>query len=612
MAAKLRVGRRRRALTWSQGLVLPGALLWTLALAQAPPPAVVAPAAPPANTAEVTTTDAPATFSSRVNLVMVPVIVRDRQGRPIGTLHKEDFLLFDQGKPQIISRFSLESGIVPAVIPAESNVDAGEPAPAASPAGVSPSGTSPSDIAGHFIALLFDDLHVEIGDLQEVRTAAERYLTESWDPASRAAIFTTSGQTTLDFTDDRAKLRETLANIRPHPGRIRSGSDCPDLTYYMADQIEQSAGGGVIQGSVLDVTVQEIMRNCPPPSPQVTPQEQQQALQQAQLQAMTEARRVVNLGDRDTRMALGVLKDVIRRIALMPGRRSIILVSPGFMLQAEHHFDETELMDRAIRASTTISSLNARGLYTLTPGGDASQRGSVDPLKVQYQRESALAEDSILAELADGTGGTYFHNNNDLLKGFEQLATPPEFVYLLGFTAQSLKFDGSFHALKVSLKAANGLGVQARRGYYAPRHANNLEDQAREEIQEALFSRDESNDIPVDLHTQFFKTSDAAAKLAVIARLDLRHLRFRKAEERNRNTLTVTAGLFDRNGIFISGLQKVVGMQLRDQTLQTVMNAGISVRTNFDVTPGTYVIRVVVRDSEGQTMSARNGAVEIP
>ena len=603
MAVKQRVERRRRALTWSQGLIVPGVLLWTLALAQGPPPAAVA----PPSTAEVTTTDAPATFSSRVNLVMVPVVVRDRQGRPNGTLHKEDFLLLDQGKPQTISRFSLESGAAPVVIPAESNAEAGE-----QPPGTTAPAASPSNIAGHFIALLFDDLHIEIGDLQQVRAAAERYLTESWDPASRAAIFTTSGQTTLDFTDDRAKLREALQRIMPHPTRIRGGSDCPDLTYYMADQIEQSAGGGVIQGSVLDVTVQEIMRNCPPPSPQVTPQEQQQVLQQAQAQAMTEARRVVNLGDRDTRLALGVLKDVLRRIALMPGRRSIILVSPGFMLQAEHHFDETDLMDRAIRASATISSLNARGLYTLIPGGDASQRGSTDPLKTQYQRESALAEDSILAELADGTGGTYFHNNNDLLKGFAQLATPPEFVYLLGFSPQSLKFDGSFHALKVSLKAANGLGVQARRGYYAPRRADNLEDQAREEIQEALFSRDESNDIPVDLHTQFFKTSDTAAKLAVIARLDLRHLRFRKAEERNRNTLTVTAGLFDRNGIFISGLQKVVGMQLRDQTLQTVMNAGISVRTNFDVTPGTYVIRVVVRDSEGQTMSARNGAVEIP
>jgi VWFA-related protein len=609
MAVKQRVGRRKRALTWSQGLVVPGLLLWTLALAQGPPPAAVFPAVPPANTAEVTTTDAPATFSSRVNLVMVPVVVRDRQGRPNGTLHKEDFLLFDQGKPQVISRFSLESGAAPVVIPAESNAAASETSPGdAAP----PAVTSPSNIAGHFIALLFDDLHLEIGDLQQVRAAAERYLTESWDPASRAAIFTTSGQTTLDFTDDRAKLRETLDNIRPHPGWIRSGSDCPDLSYYMADQIEQSAGGTVMQGSVLDVTVHEIMRNCPPPSPQVTPQEQQQALQQAQATAMTEARRIVNLSDRDTRLALGVLRDVIRRIALMPGRRGIILVSPGFMLQPEHHFDETDLMDRAIRASTTISSLNARGLYTLIPGGDASQRGSVDPLEIQYQRESALAEDSVLAELADGTGGTNFHNNNDLLKGFEQLATPPEFVYLLGFSPQSLKFDGSFHTLKVSLKTPGGQAIQARRGYYAPRRAANLEDQAREEIQEALFSRDESNDIPVDLHTQFFKTSDVAAKLAVIARLDLRHLRFRKAEERNRNTLTVTAGLFDRNGNFISGLQKVVGMQLRDQTLQTVMNAGISVRTNFDVTPGTYVIRVVVRDSEGQTMSARNGAVEIP
>jgi hypothetical protein len=56
----------------------------------------------------------------------------------------------------------------------------------------------------------------------------------------------------------------------------------------------------------------------------------------------------------------------------------------------------------------------------------------------------------------------------------------------------------------------------------------------------------------------------------------------------------------------------VVRMNLRDQTLESLSNSGISVRTNFDVTPGTYVIRLVVRDAEGRTMAARNRAIEIP
>ena len=66
--------------------------------------------------------DAPATFSTKVNLVMVPVVVRDAQGKAIGTLQKEDFQLFDKGKPQVISKFSVEKA-GEAVIPAEVATD---------------------------------------------------------------------------------------------------------------------------------------------------------------------------------------------------------------------------------------------------------------------------------------------------------------------------------------------------------------------------------------------------------------------------------------------------------------------------------------------------------
>ena len=82
-------------------------------------------------------------------------------------------------------------------------------------------------------------------------------------------------------------------------------------------------------------------------------------------------------------------------------------------------------MDRAIRANVRISSLNARGLYVVVPGGDASTPSSaggpaVTNVKDRYRRESALAEEDVLAELADATGGRYFHNSNDLKAGFER------------------------------------------------------------------------------------------------------------------------------------------------------------------------------------------------
>jgi hypothetical protein len=90
----------------------------------------------------------------------------------------------------------------------------------------------------------------------------------------------------------------------------------------------------------------------------------------------------------------------------------------------------------------------------------------------------------------------------------------------------------------------------------------------------------------------------------------LRNLRFRKADGRNSDNLTILSGVFDRNGNYLTGTQKVVEMRLLDPTLDKLLNSGITVRTSFDVTPGNDVIRMVVRDSKGQTVAARSGVAE--
>jgi VWFA-related protein len=549
--------------------------------------------------------DAPATFSTKVNLVMVPVVVRDAKGKAIGTLQKEDFQLLDKGKPQVISKFSVEKA-GEAAIPAEVATDDSALDNAAA-ATASPK--APAPIAQRFVIYLFDDVHLKTPDLVQVREAADHHLTETLDATTRAAIFTTSGQGNLDFTDDRARLHEALLKLMPRPTIGGIGSECPDLTYYMADMIQNKNDQMALQAAAA-----EVLQSCDPPPPG---ESAQQAMQNAEIVAQGTASRVLGLGDRDTRLALTVLEDAIRRLKAAPGDRSLIFVSPGVYLTDDLREEETDIMDRAIRANVRMSSLNGRGLYTIIPGGDASTPSTlggpaVMNIKAQYDRQSTLAEEGIMEELADATGGRYFHDNNDLKAGFAQLAAAPEFVYVLGFSPQNLKLDGAYHALKVKLITSRGLDLQARRGYYAPRHMADPVEDAKREIQEALFSRDELQDIPLELHMQFFKSSDVAAKIAVLARVNLKSLHFRKADGRNNDNLTVLSGVFDRNGNYISGTEKVIELRLLDPTLEKLLNSGITVRTNFDVAPGSYVIRLVVRDSEGQNMAARNGVVEIP
>jgi hypothetical protein len=76
--------------------------------------------------------------------------------------------------------------------------------------------------------------------------------------------------------------------------------------------------------------------------------------------------------------------------------------------------------------------------------------------------------------------------------------------------------------------------------------------------------------------------------------------------------LVIVGGVFDRNGNYISGNQKTIEMHLKDHTLETMQGYGVTARTSLDVASGSYVVRLVVRDSEGQLVSAQNGVVEIP
>jgi len=232
-------------------------------------------------------------------------------------------------------------------------------------------------------------------------------------------------------------------------------------------------------------------------------------------------------------------------------------------------------------------------------------------LLMLMQQNSMSADSDVMAELADATGGQFFHNDNGLFEGFRQLVAQPEFIYILGFSPQNLKLDGARHALKVALKNPKGFDLQARSAYYAPNHAVNPEQQAKEEIQEAVFSRDEIQDLPVDLNLQYARAGGVMVKLNVLAKVNIKQLRFRKADERNFNTLTLVSSVFDRNGNFVAGIERIVDLRLRDQTLDS-LTSGITVKTTLDLTPGSYLVRLVVRDSEGQTMSARNGVVEIP
>ncbi len=544
---------------------------------------------------EVSSHETPTTFKVRVNLVLVRVVVRDSRGKLISDLKKEDFQLYDNRKLQTISSFSVET-------PERRTASAAaSPAAAGSSSSADAAGGKAVVLPQRFVSMVFDDVHLSFEDAVFVRDSATRFF-GALAASDRVSLNTTSGQLTHEFTDDHEKLARALLGIVPRSLANQGFHDCPDVSYYQADLIINKS-----DQQAFAVATEEAL--------QCAFNGDTRMIAAAQGLAQSAAARMAAQGDNETQYAYRHLEDSVRRLANMPGQRVLVLVSPGFIpstLQSE----ASEMVDRATRANIVINTIDARGLYAPDLGGDIA-----DPphdtvrtagFKSSYRVAAQFAQQDVLAQLADGTGGKFFHNRNDVDEAMREAGAAPAISYLLGFSPQNLKIDGRFHTLKVALTSKEKFDIQARHGYFAPKTLTDPAEATKLEMQEALFSQEEIRDLPVELQTQFFKKDEAQARLAVLTRFDVKGIHFRKVQGRNNDQLTIVTGIFDENGNFVTALSKIVEMNLLDTTYSRLSRSGFTVKTSFDVKPGTYLVRLVVRDAVGAQMAARNGAVVIP
>jgi VWFA-related protein len=551
-----------------------------------------------AQTGEITTREETPTFQSSVNLVRVPAVVRDKQGNTVGSLQKQDFHLTDHGKPQEIAQFAIEGSAVPK--------------PAAQPSSQAEIPWAPATegsklvVPTRFVAFVFDDVHLAMPDFMNARIAALKHIEQGIPPQERIALLTLSGKVTLEFTDDAAKFREMLMKIVPVP----PPKHFPPTSFYAADQYTKNPGS-------------EIAKLGDPSLPEVLTMQTLVTLDcfpgmtadVAVNVARDTFRAVFNEGTSAAANSFRTLNNIVRLLGSMPGDRVMIFVSPGIYLNDELQRALSESIDRATRSGVIINTMDARGVYALdsidpVPGCQLTNPQVVQEVS-KYDSFNNSSQGLILGDMAHSTGGTALAQN-DLLAEFNRLSNPPEYVYYLSFYPKDLKPDGKYHEIKVTLANGKGLSVQARKGYWAPSHVEDAAATATREIGEAVFARDELRDVPIDIHTQFYKTSADDAKVKVTTHLDIRQLPLRKQDERNNDDVTLVCALFDRNGNYVKGTQKVVELRLKDENLERRRNLGITVNSDLDVKTGAYMIRVVVRDAEGKQMAATNGVVEIP
>lgn len=556
-------------------------------------------------------------------MVDVPVVVRDSNGAVVSGLSKEDFEVYDQGKIQDITFFSVELAG-----PASSKVSPINPAGGAASAPVA-AARKP-----RFVAFYFDDFNMSPGDTNASRDAAMKFVREGLEPGDKVGVYTTSTSVSEDFTDDKQKLLDALGKIRTHQ-KIPSGAGhCPNLTTYQAYLIMQNPNS---HSDALDLGVlqSKVCGACPDPPPGKA------SLAGVSCASIVQAiaGQTLFVSEDYTEDTLGIITDVIHYLGKMPGKRTLVLASSGFMVQTigPQHFQE-KVIDAALHDDIVINSIDAKGLWTAPPGGDPANwmnniagaafndPGTTNPLLskidglVAYQDElfdtQKAVDNDPLAEMAEGTGGRFFHNSNDLLGGFREMTEPPEVSYVLGFSPDNVIPDGKLHGLTVKLiNHRRGQTATARHGYYAPSKKDADELAAayarREKMEKAVLTDESIADISAEVKAQPGRLDDGTQGLKVSVHVDAKNLPFAARNGHNFENLIFISALFDEQNHFLSGVQGYLDLNVKDATLTQLSSKGVDADLSLKAPPGRYRLRQVVQEEATGRLVTINTPVEI-
>ncbi len=340
-------------------------------------------------------------------------------------------------------------------------------------------------------------------------------------------MFAASEGLTLDFTADAARLAGAIERLHSHIRVSENGlMPCPRITPYQAfvifNNIDPSATVAAVSeahncGST-DTTSNAnpyykraagagTMSKLAPETDQLSMTVQQQATQ------TWEMVRAASMQSYDA------VDAAVARMAPLEGTRVLLLVSEGFLSGLEETPRQQELIDRAIRAGVVINGLDAKGLWSESPGralGDVSDTIRLPIQTFQFEAASIGARNSALnstvSELVSATGGLFFHNNNDLAGGFDLLGAVPETTYQIAFHPDPQDAGGKYRKLKVRLTNAKQDYVQTRPGYFAAAASAADPEAMRVRFDREVTASDTLDEFPVQLSGRLIKTDEEASR----------------------------------------------------------------------------------------------------
>ena len=537
------------------------------------------------------------TIKISTSLIQVDVTVTDKKGNVITDLRPEEFEVYQNGKKQTVTNFSFIS-----VEKSSENLNPQTAKLDKKTIPIPPVKLKTEQVRRTY-ALVVDDLGINFGNIFWVKQSLKKFVNEQMQEGDLVAIIRTgSGIGALQsFTSDKRQLIAAIEKIRWNPqGRGGTSTFAPIGTTLSQDRDGNVGLGGEDGPNVRVVkgTDEEI----------------------AFLKQLDEIR-----NENFSVGTLGALNYIIRGMTNLPGRKSIILFSEGFVLTANgapnQVYDAMRLLaDYANRASVVIYTIDPRGL--VVPGFESQDQvrdvfDSRNIAAAESRRTSFEESQSSLEYLASQTGGIPFINQNNIDKGLRQAVNDQSSYYLLGYQPDNDTFDtkkNKYNQLDVKVTRP-GVRVRHRSGFF------NVTDNVirgnpqtpQQKLLGALTAPFDSGEINLNLYTVFQNDAQNGNLIQALVYIDARNLEFKKNADKWTANFDLIAMTFGDNGLPVDQFSKVYTIEIGETVYQNMLKNGFVYTLTVPIKKiGAYQFRIALRDTTSNKVGSASRFIEIP
>jgi VWFA-related protein len=518
-----------------------------------------------------------ATFTSNTQLIVEEVSVKDKKGKTVEGLKKEDFILTEDGKTQAIKFFDFEdidkavesasaSGALPAALPAPDVLFQ------LTQSGIAPE--RPGDV--HYkdrrlLALYFDMKSMSVLDQLRALDAAQKFIRTRMSPADLMAIMEYNGaavEVLQDFTGDRERLQSIVATLIA--GEADNSGDSPP------DASASDTGAAFGQDD-------------------------------------TE----FNIFNTDRKLA--ALQTAAKMLATLNEKKSLIYFSGGLNLNGiDNQAQLRATINDAIRAGVSFWPIDARGLVALPPLGDAT-KGSQGNAGM-YTGAAAMAvmtnferSQDTLYTLATDTGGKAMLDSNDLTAGIVTAEKSITGYYIIGYYTTNEKLDGKYRRIKITLNDNAEGKLDYRQGYFAGKVFGKFTAADKErQLEDALMMGDPVTELTIALEVNYFRQNHAEYFTPIMVKIPGSELALARKRGAEHTLIDFIGEIKDNHGTTIQNMRDYMDIKLSGATAAEWAKRPIEYDTGYNLLPGAYQIKVLARDSETGRIGTFLGKFAIP